>query len=192
MPYYDESYRTTYGANSYPYHNPPPHHQTHFVEPRRQYPNQINLKANQKPRQTVEEALYILGKNILGRNVTDRLFPAAKILAEGVGQVGQGFSTIGQLLPPLPTVDFDGSALKLLPNHAHEGQSANQNGLLTTGGRGQRNTDQSGASVRDEGGRITTPPRCTTPKGGSGRCMDIQNCPLLLADLKMLRRSVRI
>jgi hypothetical protein len=48
----------------------------------------------------VEEALYILGKNILGRNVTDRLFPVAKTLARGVGQVGEGLSTIGELLPP--------------------------------------------------------------------------------------------
>ena len=33
-------------------------------------------------------------------------------------------------------------------------------------------------------------PRCTTPGGGAGRCTDIQNCPLLLADLDMLRRSI--
>ena len=61
---------------------------------------------------TVEEALYVLGKNILGKNVTDRIFPVAKTIAKGVGQVGQGLSTFGELLPP---VEFDGSPLKLLP-----------------------------------------------------------------------------
>ena len=37
---------------------------------------------------TVEEALYVLGKNILGKNVTDRLFPVAKTLAKGMGHIG--------------------------------------------------------------------------------------------------------
>ena len=31
---------------------------------------------------TVEEAMYILGKNILGKNVTDRLFPVVKTFAK--------------------------------------------------------------------------------------------------------------
>ena len=61
---------------------------------------------------TVEEALYVLGKNIFGKNVTDRIFPVAKTIAKGVDQVGQGLSTFGELLPP---VEFNGSPLKLLP-----------------------------------------------------------------------------
>ena len=53
------------------------------------------------------------GKNILGKNVTDRIFPVAKTIAKGVGQVGQGLSTFGELLPP---VEFEeGSAIKLIP-----------------------------------------------------------------------------
>ena len=36
----------------------------------------------------MEEALYVLGKNILGKNVTDRLFPVAKTLAKGMGHIG--------------------------------------------------------------------------------------------------------
>ena len=36
----------------------------------------------------------------------------------------------------------------------------------------------------------SSPPRCTTPVGGPGKCMDIQNCPILLADLGTLRKSV--
>ena len=36
----------------------------------------------------------------------------AKTIAKGVGQVGQGLSTFGELIPP---VEFDGSPLKLLP-----------------------------------------------------------------------------
>ena len=37
----------------------------------------------------------------------------AKTIAKGVGQVGQGLSTFGELLPP---VEFEeGSAIKLIP-----------------------------------------------------------------------------
>ena len=44
---------------------------------------------------------------------------------------------------------------------------------------------------RTEREEISTPaPRCTTPSGGSGKCMDIQNCPILLSDLATLRKSV--
>ena len=42
-----------------------------------------------EPGMTVEEALYVLGKNLIGRNVTDRIFPVAKQLAVGFNQ---GFS----------------------------------------------------------------------------------------------------
>ena len=54
---------------------------------------------------SVDEALYILGKNLLGQNVTDRLFPIAKQVVTGFNQVGEGLSTIGGVLPPvaLPT-----------------------------------------------------------------------------------------
>ena len=45
-------------------------------------------KAGDQPL-TVEEALYVLGKNILGKNVTDRLFPVAKTLAKGMGHIGK-------------------------------------------------------------------------------------------------------
>ena len=49
----------------------------------------------------------------MGKNVTDRIFPVAKTIAKGVGQVGQGLSTFGELLPP---VEFEeGSAIKLIP-----------------------------------------------------------------------------
>ena len=63
---------------------------------------------------TVEEALYVLGKNILGKNVTDRLFPVAKTLAKGMGHIGDGLSTFGELLPA--PVELGDSALTLLPS----------------------------------------------------------------------------
>ena len=62
----------------------------------------------------MEEALYVLGKNILGKNVTDRLFPVAKTLAKGMGHIGDGLSTFGELLPA--PVEFGDSALTLLPS----------------------------------------------------------------------------
>ena len=33
-------------------------------------------------------------------------------------------------------------------------------------------------------------PACTTSQGGSGRCQDIQDCPLLLVNLNVLRGSI--
>ena len=58
---------------------------THFVMQR----NTL-LSVSQVPYQqqmSVDEALYILGKNFLGRNVTDRLFPLAKQVVTGFNQV---------------------------------------------------------------------------------------------------------
>lgn len=59
-------------------------HSPDLIQARREYPNSIRLqqpafKGNQM---TVEEAMYILGKNILGKNVTDRLFPVVKTFAK--------------------------------------------------------------------------------------------------------------
>lgn len=34
------------------------------------------------------------------------------------------------------------------------------------------------------------PPTCTTPDGDSGHCMGIQSCPILIANLERLRKSV--
>ena len=45
--------------------------------------------------QTVEEALYVIGKNVLGTNVTNRLLPVAAQVTRGLGLVGQGFNAIG-------------------------------------------------------------------------------------------------
>ena len=75
-PYYDESYLNSPNnynqyTDNYYYHSSP------------EYKYEIN---QHEPVMTVEEALYVLGKNILGRNVTDRIFPVAKQLAEGLGQ----------------------------------------------------------------------------------------------------------
>ena len=48
--------------------------------------------------QTVEEALYIIGKNVLGTNVTNRLLPVAAQLTHGLGLIGHGFNTIGGVI----------------------------------------------------------------------------------------------
>ena len=126
----------------------------------------------------MEEALYILGKNVFGRNVTDRLFPVAKTLAKGMGQVGEGLSTFGELLPPL---EFDGSALKLLPGSVVIDEQEYYN---------QQQQPQLESRPRNERDQTSPHPTCTTPSGGGGRCMDIQDCPILLADLSTLRKSI--
>merc|ERR1719510_2306722 len=172
---------------SYPpssHYEPAHYYSTDLIQPRHEFPNSVRL---QQPASTsaanpftVEEALYVLGKNILGKNVTDRIFPVAKTIAKGVGQVGQGLSTFGELLPP---VEFDGSPLKLLPGAIIQDEDEYL--------RNQQYQQQHQNLPRIEREQIPTPPpRCTTPTGGSGKCMDIQNCPILLADLGTLRKSI--
>ena len=77
--YYDSSY-------SYPYDQ---YQDSNYYknEPNQRYGPYNSFRVNpNEPIMTVEEALYVLGKNILGRNVTDRIFPVAKQLAFGLGQ----------------------------------------------------------------------------------------------------------
>ena len=74
--YYDSSYISS--------HNPyNPNTDAYYYQSGPHYNYEIN---QHDPVMTVEEALYVLGKNILGRNVTDRIFPVAKQLAAGFGQ----------------------------------------------------------------------------------------------------------
>ena len=165
---------------------------TNFRTPRDYADYHYNTNNYHAEPQTVEEALYVIGKNLLGQNVTDRLFPVAKQMAVGLGQVTEGLETIGDAFPPLPLVEFDASGVrvKTIPHEEKEAtphhQSANDQLVssashVTSSVNDERNTDS----------RITTnAPRCTTAEGGAGRCMDIQNCPLLLADLQKLRESI--
>ena len=83
-----------------------------------------------------------MGKNILGRDVIDKISPVAKKFADGLGQIGQGMSTIGETLPPLPTVEFDKGKLRLLPNNNYNNnnnlkEATNNNNL---GQRDERHT----------------------------------------------------
>ena len=109
--------------------------------------------------------------------MTDRLFPVAKTLAKGMGQVGEGLSTFTELLPPL---EFDGSALKLLPGSVVIDEQEYYD---------QQQYDNRPRNERDQSAPDQHP-TCTTPSGSGGRCMDIQDCPILLADLSTLRKSV--
>ena len=186
-----------------PYYNPNdkvyfydnPNDGTYFVEPR--VDPDISLTSYTNPTNdpyfyqgkdqalfyspmTVEEALYILGKNFLGRNVTDRILPIAKQLSVGLSQVGEGLNTIGEAIPSVPSVQFDGSSLTLhTPAAPKPVEDAAKSDI-----RGERNVDNNG--------RITTArgPKCTTPSGGSGRCVDLNECPILVADLTLLRKSI--
>ena len=79
--YYDSSYlnNPNYNQNADNFY--------YQSSPNQQHNAYYNYGSNQhEPVMTVEEALYVLGKNILGRNVTDRIFPVAKQLAMGFGQ----------------------------------------------------------------------------------------------------------
>ena len=175
---------------SYPfedhYYNEQPaayYHSPDLIQPRREYPNSIRLQQpiNAQNPLSVEEALYILGKNFLGKNVTDRIFPVAKTIAKGMGQVGEGLTTFGELLPPVPELTVP-EPLNLLPPGIVVDEEDYEKGFV----RGPVNTQP-----RTEQQRIASAaPRCTTPSGGSGKCTDIQICPILLTDLENLRKSV--
>ena len=129
-----------------------------------------------------------MGKNFLGKNVTDRLFPVAKTLAKGMGHIGDGLSTFGELLPP---VEFDGSALTLLPSSIVVGEDEYNQQQKEAAAASAANLASRPRQGQQAQQRLTTAPKCTTPNGGTGRCTDIQNCPILLADLGTLRKSVR-
>jgi len=60
-----------------------------------------------------------LGKNILGRDVNDKIFPVAKQFAAGIGTIGQN----------LPKVEFDRGKLKLMPSESNNQQ---KNRITTT------------------------------------------------------------
>jgi hypothetical protein len=107
----------------------------------------------------VEEALYILGKNLLGRDVIDKISPVAKKFANGLGQIGQGMSTIGETLPPLPTVEFDKGKLRLLPNNNYNNNNYNNNNNL----KEAPNNNNNNLGQRDE--RHTGPVRAENVSG---------------------------
>ena len=87
-----------------------------------------------------------MGKNLLGRDVIDKISPVAKKFADGLGQIGQGMSTLGETLPPLPTVEFDKGKLRLLPNHNNN----NNNNLKEATELGQRDERHTGPLRADQ------------------------------------------
>ena len=124
--------------------------------------------------------------------MTDRLFPVAKTLAKGMGQVGEGLSTIGELMPSID-LEPPASPLDLFPSgivideDEYEQQREYEKQQEFNAQTRPRNEVERIPQVRND-----PAPRCTTPSGGVGRCTDIQNCPVLLADLGTLRKSVSL
>ena len=68
----------------------------------------------------------------------------AKKFADGLGQIGQGISTIGETFPPLPTVEFDKGKLRLLPNHNNNNNNLKEAPQATTSNQGQRDERHTG------------------------------------------------
>ena len=104
------------------------------------------------------------GKNVLGTNVTNRLLPVAAQLTHGLGLIGHGFNTIGGAIRGEEKRPHGrlGLETEVVPHHQERGRPR----------------------------QVENAPSCTTSKGGVGRCMDIQDCPLLLVDLNVLRGSI--
>ena len=85
-------------------------------------------------------------------------------------------------------MEFDGTSLSL-----HSGNIAQETNAKSDEFRGERNADaQYNSPNQVNDGRITRngAPRCTTPEGGGGRCVDIQDCPILLVNFDNLRKSI--
>ncbi len=118
-----------------------------------------------------------MGKNLLGRDVIDKISPVAKKFANGLGQIGQGMSTIGETLPPLPTVEFDKGKLRLLPNNNY-----NNNNLK------EAPNNNNNLGQRDE--RHTGPVRAENVSGGITHLTHLANLSHLthLINLRNLKR----
>ncbi len=162
---YQQLNPTAYGPNHLSYPPPlnhPNYHSSDF-SPRHHaavaypssssyYPNRLPIPNTLNyPTQTVEEALYVLGKNLLGQNVTDRLLPLAKQVAVGLGQVGQGLGTITNAIP-LPAVEFgtEGVRVKTVPSRETHSNGNSNNDDSSDRARGERNADdgKKGVAVR--------------------------------------------
>ena len=90
---------------------------------------------------------------MLGTNVTNRLLPVAAQLTHGLGLLGAGGNAIGGAI-----------------------RGKNKGGG-DTGGTPRQGGGFIGAPVQSPAQRQGSPssaPSCTTAKGGSGRCQDIQ------------------
>ena len=84
-------------------------------------------------------------------------------------------------------MEFDGTSLSL-----HAGAPSGNINAKSDADRGERNADVQRLNQNNQNdGRITKQaPRCTTPEGSGGRCVDIQECPILLVNFDNLRKSI--
>ena len=87
-------------------------------------------------------------------------------------------------------MEFDGTSLTL-----HSDNPVEETNAKSDASRGERNSDAQYNDVQNpitNDGRITRnrAPRCTTPEGSGGRCVDIQDCPILLVNFDNLRKSI--
>ena len=86
-------------------------------------------------------------------------------------------------------MEFDGTSLSLHSDNPTKETNAKSDAI-----RGEHNADAQYNTQNNinTDGRITRngAPRCTTPEGGGGRCVDIQDCPILLVNFDNLRKSI--
>ena len=165
---------------AYPTNLPPAHYLTHR-QPRLQHPVAASSRSQPDGRreQTVGQAFYVLGKHILGRNTTDRLLPVVSAVRAGYEHVRDGVEVLSDALSSSPAVEFDDQGVRFKTVNNKEKKE-------TTNAKSGREDEDSA----ERANQARNAPRCTTPEKGAGRCMDIQNCPLLLADLDKLRKSI--
>ena len=91
---------------------------------------------------------------MLGTNVTNRLLPVAAQLTHGLGLLGAGVNAIGGAI-------------------RGENKGGGDTGGTPRQGGGYIGGPPLHSSVQRQGGHFNAP-SCTTPKGGSGHCQDIQ------------------
>ena len=99
--------------------------------------------------------------------------------------MGEGLNTISQVFPPLPAVEFDGQRLSL-HNPPTAEVAADGAKIDNDEFRGERDVAGGGTQQRI----ISSAPKCVTSTGDSGRCIDLNECPILLADIDGLRKSI--
>ena len=86
-------------------------------------------------------------------------------------------------------MEFDGQRLSL---HNPPDAVGGGNGKIDVESppfRGERGVDTSGSGSTQQR-IVSSAPKCLTGAGDAGRCVDLQECPILLADLDGLRKSI--
>ena len=114
------------------------------------------------------------GKNVLGTNVTNRLLPVAAQLTHGLGLLGAGFNTIGGVIRCGDIYNIKHYIYNIYHNIFTISHYIYTRGDSKEASQQARQVGTFSGGLRRQQAAPSQAPTCTTGKGGSGRCQDIQ------------------